>query len=107
MYWVLLAISYIMLPIVFPSFKKKKHSDVINIAGPIVSTINDVGAVVMATYTVLNLCDYPLAMFYGEKECLGNWRNFYGYAVAWSIGYFTYDIGMMLYVFEWGGSFFV
>ena len=35
------------------------------------------------------------------------WRNYYAYAITWSIGYFTYDIFMMLFVFEWGGSFFI
>ena len=61
----------------------------------------------MATYTVICMCDYPLAIFYGDKECMGTQRNFYAYAVTWSMGYFTYDFFMMTFVFEWGGSYFL
>jgi len=99
---------YFILPFVFPAkLAKATHYEKVNFAATFVSTLNDVVAVIMATYTVTHLCDYPLAIFYGEKQCMTTWRNYYAYAITWSIGYFTYDIFMMLFVFEWGGSFFV
>ena len=108
MYASVMLLLYVFSPFIFiKRHKKATHNDKVMFAATSVSTLNDVVAVAMATYTVTHLCDYPLAIFYGEKECMMTWRNYYAYAITWSIGYFTYDIFMMLFVFEWGGSFFI
>jgi hypothetical protein len=108
LYAFMMAFFYTVSPILFPKkLGKATHYEKVGFAATIVSTINDVLAVAMATYTVMYMCDYPLAIFYGDKECMGTHRNFYSYAITWSIGYFTYDFFMMCFVFEWGGSYFL
>ena len=66
MYATLMFSFYFIMPMLFPGvLGKATHAEKVNFGATCVSTINDVVAVIMATYTVTHLCDYPLAIFYG------------------------------------------
>ena len=66
----------------------------------LVSTFHAFVAAMAASYTVLFMCDYPLAIFYSDGECLKTYRPFYTHCVLFSLAYFTYDLIYQIFVYK-------
>ena len=69
-----------------------------DIAVLINANIHHIIATPAMIYSLVKLCDYPFAFLSVEKDCVMNYLPFYSYWGTFSIGYFTYDMILALFV---------